>query len=55
MLPVAISLMGLPGTDLSLIGTAKTVLGESGRHMRVATGREMFVEGWEMVERTASW
>ncbi|KAK4497672.1 hypothetical protein PRZ48_010325 [Zasmidium cellare] len=53
-LPVAISLMGLPGTDISLINTAKTVLEKSGRPCRVATGREMFVEDdWEMVERTA--
>lgn len=54
-LPVAVSLMGLPGRDIALIDTAKTVLERTGRHSRVATGREMFAEaGWEMVERTAS-
>lgn len=53
-LPVAVSLMGLPGRDLALIDNAKTVLENSGRHSRVATGRIMFAEeGWEMIERTA--
>lgn len=47
--------MGLPGTDISLINTARTVLEKSGRPTRVATGGEMFAEGdWEMIERTPS-
>ncbi|EME42539.1 hypothetical protein DOTSEDRAFT_73403 [Dothistroma septosporum NZE10] len=52
MLPVAASMLGLPGTDLSLIANAEEVLRISKRHLRVSTGRQMWLDDWELVERT---
>lgn len=49
MLPVAISILGLPRTDMSLIETVEIVLRKSDRPLRVAVGREMFVDDWEVV------
>lgn len=44
MLPVGVSIVGLPGTDLSLIEIAQRVLRYSGRPLCVTTGRQMFEE-----------
>lgn len=52
MLPVVASLVGLPRTDLCLIEMAKKILEYSRRPTRVATGRQMFVGDWDVVERT---
>ncbi|KAF2160587.1 hypothetical protein M409DRAFT_70333 [Zasmidium cellare ATCC 36951] len=49
VLPVAVSIMGLPGTDCSLVASVETMLRQSGRPLRVASGRQMFVEDWEVV------
>lgn len=49
MLPVAVSVLGLPGTDLALIQSIEAILKKSQRPLRVATGKHMFVEDWEMV------
>lgn len=52
MLPVAASILGAPRTDLSLIDVAQQVLEFARRPLRVAAGRQMFVDDWEVVERT---
>lgn len=46
---MAMSVLSLPGTDLSLIESVKAVLKTSSRPLRVATGKQMFTDGWEMV------
>ena len=42
VLPVCVSMMGLPGTDLSLMSLVKTLLEKSRRPAKVLTGRTMF-------------
>ncbi|KAK4613947.1 hypothetical protein CLAFUW4_09096 [Fulvia fulva] len=49
MLPVGASVVGGPGTDLSLIETAQTVLRYSGRPLCVATGRQMFEDDYQIL------
>ncbi|KXT00835.1 hypothetical protein AC578_985 [Pseudocercospora eumusae] len=52
MLPVVASLVAAPRSDLCLIDVVKRILEFSKRPTRVATGRQMFVDDWDVVERT---
>ncbi|KAK3935820.1 amidase signature domain-containing protein [Diplogelasinospora grovesii] len=42
-LPIVVSVLGKPGSDMALINAMKTVLQKSGRPCEVKTGRRMFV------------
>ncbi|KAL9609127.1 MAG: hypothetical protein Q9167_006088 [Letrouitia subvulpina] len=41
-LPIAVALLGAPGTDLKLVETALECLQRSGRPTRVLTGKKLF-------------
>lgn len=41
-LPVAVNVVGTPGSDFWLLNTMKTLLRRSGREVEVQTGKRMF-------------
>ncbi|KXT13582.1 hypothetical protein AC579_8094 [Pseudocercospora musae] len=54
MLPVCASVLSKEKTDLSLIQTIENVLRHAHRPLSVATGRQMFEPGWDVVEHLST-